>query len=102
MKPLEYRFSPRMRLEFRDILNWLFDERPGREDKFIEAIEKVAHRLCVFPESGVSIQDVMVGFRMVPVWDYLLFYSIQSDHIRLERLIHGARDLRAALEDEVG
>ena len=101
MKRLDYRFAPTARFEYRDILIWLCDERPGRDDKFVVAVETLAERLCIFPELGKSMTDLSNDFRMIPIWEYLIFYTIHADHIRIERVLHGARDIHRVFDDEV-
>jgi toxin ParE1/3/4 len=100
MKQRSYRFAPKARLELRDVLIWLCDERPGREDKFVDAFEALANRLCIFPELGRAVPKLDQSFRSIPLWNYIIFYSVHEDYIGIERILHGARDLEAALNDE--
>jgi toxin ParE1/3/4 len=42
---------------------------------------------------GLSRSELAVGLRMMPHANYLIFYRELDDHVRIERVLHGARDV---------
>ena len=50
-----------------------------------------------FPGTGVVRHDVAVDLRMLPHGSYLIFYREQEDHVRIERILHRARDVDALM-----
>lgn len=98
--PRSYRFSPEARLDYARIVLWLCDERPGRDDKFIDALDSTLDKLCLFPELGRKSKWTLGAERVILVWDYYVFYSVDDIHLTVERMFHGARDLKNLLEEE--
>ena len=45
------------------------------------------------PRAAPRRDDLLPGMRMVPFKRYLIFYTLSDDEARIERILHGARDL---------
>jgi toxin ParE1/3/4 len=65
-----------------------------------------AKKLSIFPLMGVLVPDRKIsrmGFRMLPVGNYLIFYKVyeQDKEITILRVIHGSRDYPALFTDYV-
>lgn len=45
-------------------------------------------------------EDIAPGIRMQVHGKYLVFYRIQTDAIRVERILHGAQDIEALFGDK--
>jgi toxin ParE1/3/4 len=52
------------------------------------------------PMSGEVRNDLRRGLRCVAVGNYVIFFEPLPDGVRILRVIHGARDLRAAIESK--
>ena len=71
--------------------------------RFTEAVQSAFERLLEFPSIGAirSFRNKQLeGLRAWPIpgfKNYLIFYRIESDWIEIIRVLHGARDLEAAL-----
>jgi toxin ParE1/3/4 len=74
-------------------------------ERFLRALNEDIHRLAEMPGMGPEreFQDPgLRGTRSLPVsgfTNYLLFYSFDSQELRILRVIHGARDLERALSE---
>ena len=73
--------------------------------RFLDAAERTAENLLTFPEFGAvfesdnpRLQDLRVCL-VADFQKYLLFYRIDGEEIIIVRIIHGHRNLSAALEE---
>ncbi len=98
--PLKLDITPRALDHLDEIQNTLDGLRSGRADKFIGKLRDVGELLLVFPEIGIQREDLGVNIRAHLVWDYLLLYRIDGEYVRVEAVIHGARDIDAAMFDD--
>jgi toxin ParE1/3/4 len=87
-------------------VTYLTRDRPSTALRFIDAVEQAFARLAEMPEIGPVRQfrnPHLLGIRMWPVpgfRNYLIFYRIAADEIQILRVLHAARDLESALEEE--
>lgn len=49
--------------------------------------------LIDYPYSGVARSDICTGLRSKPHGSYVIFYNVSEPVIRIERILHGARDI---------
>ena len=100
MKPLKFVISPIALGELADIQDTLANQQFERDQKFTLKLRSLIDTLCTFPELGHERSDLGDGIRVGHVWDYLVFYRVTADHIVIERVLHGARDIEALFDDE--
>lgn len=87
----------------RDVLeavDYLAAESPAAARRFAEAFEGALSRLSSHPELGRTPRDealIALGYRVVVVGDYLVFYVPSRRELLVHRVIHGARDLGSLL-----
>jgi len=86
-------------------LDYIGVDNPDAALRFIEAVEQAFERLSEMPEIG-SVRRFnnprLSGVRVWPVpkfTKYLIFYQVTADSVRMLRILHGARDIPALLED---
>ncbi len=86
-----------------DCASRIAEDVPHAAAKFLDAVEASLARLVEFPGMGRVCEfetGELPGIHMWPVKGFetfLLFYQVIPDGIRLVRLLHGARDIEAAL-----
>jgi toxin ParE1/3/4 len=100
VKQLKSRLSPQGRLDYFAVLDTLLEQRQGRENRFMDEFEKVCERLSLFPEMGVETPILGLGLRRVMLWNYHVFYHSTDIEVIVERIIHGARDLKEAFFED--
>ncbi len=73
--------------------------------RFLDAVDDSVAHLSQMPETGAprsSINPALSGLRMWPVKgfeDIRIYYLIQSDEMRIIRVLHGRRDIQNILEN---
>ena len=77
----------------------------GRDSKyyqstFVSQVLSSSYSLCFFSERGCIVPELKEpSVREVFVGKYRLIYSVRSQEVVIIALIHGARDLKKALEE---
>ncbi len=97
MKPVS--FSPLAESDLAEIGVYIARDNPTRALSFIDELEAKCDTLGGFPGMGVARHDVALDLRMLPHGSYLIFYREQEDHVRIERILHRARDVNALIEN---
>jgi len=76
-------------------------EHPASAARFVESFKATVRLLASMPEMGRLRPDLgsvkMRSFRIKGFRNYLLFYEVEPDRLRLLRVLHGYRDLQAEL-----
>ena len=95
MKPV--RFSPLAETDLVEIGVYIARDNPKRALSFIDELEIKCDALGGFPGTGVVRHDVAADLRMLPHGSFMIFYREQEDHVRIERILHRARDVDALM-----
>jgi len=67
-----------------------------------DRIEKKLSALNTYPQLGKIPNDeklASLGYRVVVVDNYLIFYKISGKTVLIYRIVHGARDVPGLLKD---
>lgn len=94
--------SARYRLEYLpvaerdllDILDYIARDRPAAARAFVDRLERAIDGLARFPRSGRAPEDDdlrRLGYRVLVVEGYLVFYVVTGRTVQIRRVIHGAR-----------
>ena len=97
MKPV--RFSPLAETDLVEIGIYIARDNPKRALSFIDELEIKCEALREFPGTGVARHDLAAELRMLPHGSYLIFYREREDDVRIERILHRARDVDALIEN---
>jgi toxin ParE1/3/4 len=74
--------------------------------RFVDAVEESVQQLLLMPNMGVPRElanRALKGLRVWPVREFdefLIFYVVQGDTLRVIRVLHGKRDLDRILRKE--
>jgi plasmid stabilization system protein ParE len=91
-------FSARARRDLIAIGEWIRQDNPDRAARFIDEIEKACLGILDFPLAfPVSLRRNGRIVRKRVHGDYLILYEVFPDRVVIAAVIHGARDLDAAL-----
>ncbi|MFZ2446739.1 MAG: type II toxin-antitoxin system RelE/ParE family toxin [Syntrophobacteraceae bacterium] len=97
---LEIRYLPTADEDLENIFDYIMRDNPAAAvsmlDKFDEAISRMARN----PHLGVVPGDDRLrklGYRMLVIEDYLVFYVVKARVVQIRRILHGARDYRFLL-----
>jgi len=85
-----------------DIVRHIRRHNPSAAARFLEAFKSSVNLLAGMPELGRLRPDLDApetrSWRVHGFRNYLIFYEVLPDRLRLLRLLHGSRDLQAELE----
>lgn len=88
-------FAPQARADLIDIFTYVARDHPRRAGSFVDELEARCADLTAFPDSGRPRPELAPGLRSKPHGRYLIFYTPDEETVRIERILHGARDLEA-------
>ncbi len=87
---------------------YLLENAPEAAIRFLDAVDESIEAICRTPHGGAPKlirNPVLSGLRSWAVKgfeDILIFYIVQPDVLRVVRVLHGRRDIKAILEREEG
>jgi toxin ParE1/3/4 len=90
-------FSRRARVDLRAVLLYIAADNPGAAYAFVDEITSLCHGLGRFPERYPERSDIAPGLRSAPYRGYVILYRISVGSVLIERVLHGSRDLSAAV-----
>ena len=86
-------FSPQAETDLEEIGDFIARDNPIRALSFVRELKSKCLPLQNAPGIGASRPELGEGIRMVPHGRYLIFYREQMDAVRVERVMHSARDI---------
>lgn len=86
-------FAPLARDDLEAIGLYIAEENPERALTFVAELEVVARQAAERPRSFPSREDLAPELRKIVHGRYLIFFRELADEVRIERIVHGARDL---------
>ena len=94
------RFTESAERDLVEIGNFIARDNPAIATRFIERIEGHCQTLASHPLMGRARDELLPGLRSLPSGRYVIFYRALDDGAEIVRVLHGARDLRRALQSE--
>ena len=86
-------FSPAAEEDLLDIAVFIAQDNQARALTFVDELESKCDALGHAPGIGTSRPELGDGVRMLPHGRYLIFYREVNKGLRVERIMHGARDI---------
>ena len=77
-----------------EIFDYIVQDNPKAAASFVDKIDKSISKLETFPKLGVIPKEdrlEFMGYRMLVVDNYSVFYAIRESKIEIRRIIHGSR-----------
>ena len=90
-------FSPKAALDLEEIGDYIARDNPTRACSFVDEIKAHCYKIAETPTAFALRNDLMPGLRMSVHGRYLLFFHVQNEEVRIERVIHSARRLEDLL-----
>ncbi|MDQ4422133.1 type II toxin-antitoxin system RelE/ParE family toxin [Sphingobium sp. DEHP117] len=88
-------FSPAADADLVEIASFIARDNIPRASTFVDELQASCAMLIDYPHTGVSRSDIRPGLRSKPYGSYVIFYNVLERVIRIERILHGARDIGA-------
>lgn len=82
-----------------DIWGFIGVDSPLQADAFIRRLMKTCEQLAERPGIGRDRREFGKGYRSFVEGDFIILYRPFPDGIEVMRIIHGARDIRNALDN---
>jgi toxin ParE1/3/4 len=90
-------FSPLAVADLEGILEYIARDKPLAAIAFVETLKDKCYTLARFPLLGELREELIPGLRMFPVGSYVIYYRPEGGGVRIERVLHGARDVGTLL-----
>lgn len=90
--------SPLAEFDLEEIGDYIARDNPGRAVSFIREIREQCAKITDNPTAAPLRPELGAGIRMVPFGRYLIFYTTDADLIRIERILHSARNIPALFD----
>jgi toxin ParE1/3/4 len=90
----EVRYLSTAQRDLREIFDYIQKDNPSAAVAQLEEFDKAIARLEMTPLLGVIPKDERLrrlGYRMLIVGQYLVFYIVRGNIVQIRRVIHGAR-----------
>jgi toxin ParE1/3/4 len=88
-------FSPKSRQDLFDIGDHIAKDSLANARRFVAKLMDRCQRIGTAPLAYPGREDLAPGLRMAPMGRYVVFFRVLGDMVRIERVLHGARDLPA-------
>ena len=78
------------------IFDWIAVDSRTRAEAFIEVLDKRIRHLATHPLMGRNPRDEKLqhlGYRVLVIESYLIFYILRGQTVEIHRVIHGSRNL---------
>ena len=86
--------SPRAALDLEEIGEYIARDNPLRAKTFVREIRNQCRKAAKLPRSFPAREDIRPGVRMALHGRYVILFRIVAKRVRVERIVHGARNLR--------
>jgi len=90
--------TPAATEDITDLYYYFLEQSPNLAERFLECLDKTYEMLTQMPELGqlyrfrdTTMRDARIR-KIKKFSNYLIFYRIETDHIKILRVIHGATD----------
>jgi toxin ParE1/3/4 len=86
-------FAPRATEDVEEIGDYIFSDNPKAAVKFVSDLRLRCDTLKSAPQGGMLRPELGQAIRSVLFGRYVIFYTAHPDEVRIERLLHGSRDI---------
>lgn len=93
-------FSPKSRQDLLDIGDYIAKDSRANARRFVGKLIDQCKRIGRAPLGYVSREDLAPGLRMAALDRYVIFFRVIDGVVRIERILHGARNLPVVLGGE--
>jgi addiction module RelE/StbE family toxin len=92
--PFKIRYLSTAQKDLDEIFDYIVRDKPSAAFSMLEKFDRSISQLADNPEIGVVPKDDRLdklGYRMLIVEKYLVFYVLKANTVQIRRIIHGAR-----------
>jgi len=96
---LAFRISENARRDLIGIWGYIADDSEEAADSVVSALYDQFDLLGKSIFLGRRRDDLLPGYRSVTAQDYVILYRVVGEDVEITRVIHGRRDIDAALDE---
>lgn len=92
--PFNIRYLSTAENDLDDIFDYIMRDNPSAAVSLLKKFDHSISQLAINPEIGIVPKDdrlKKLGYRMLIVGKYLVFYLVKANTVQIRRIIHGAR-----------
>jgi len=92
--PFEIRYLSTAQKDLEEIFDYIKRDNPSAALSLIERVDQAISQLALNPELGVVPKDdrlKKLGYRMLIMDNYLVFYVVKAKAVQIRRIVHGSR-----------
>ena len=89
--------SPLAERDLEEIGDYIARDNPLRAVSFINEIAEQCAKIAEGPEHYRAWKELDENIRVCPFSSWLIVFSFHAQRVRIERILHGARDIRRLL-----
>jgi toxin ParE1/3/4 len=93
-------FSPKSRQDLLDIGDYIAKDSRANARRFVGKLMEQCERIGNAPLGYAGREDLAPSLRMAALGRYVVFFRVIDGTVRIERVLHGARNLPAVLESD--
>ena len=86
-------YSPQAVADLRDIAVYIAADNPDRALSFVDELRAKDTLIAELPLSYPARDDLLPGLRAAIHGRYSIYYRVRDDGVRIERVLHGSRDV---------
>ena len=90
-------FSAKARQDLLEIGDYIAKDSRENARRFVGKLIEQCQRIAASPMGYVSREDLAPGLRMAALGRYVIFFRLIDRTVRVERVLHSARDLPGVL-----
>lgn len=95
---MRLRLSPHVPEDLEDILNYIARESPRHASRVVRLLRTRCSEIGKEPLLYPLRPEFGLDARLASVGSYVILFRIHDGFVRIERIVHGSRDLPALLE----
>lgn len=93
-------FSPKSRQDLLDIGDYIAKDSRANARHFVAKLIEQCKKIGRAPLGYVSSEELAPGLRMAALDRHVIFFRVLDGVVRIERVLHGARNLPVVLGSE--
>lgn len=93
-------FSPKSRQDLLEIGDYIAKDNRTNARRFVNKLIAQCERIGASPMAYVGKHDLVPGLRMAALGRYVIFFRVLDDMVRIERVLHSARNLPTVIQQD--
>ena len=87
-------FSPKALRDLMAIGDYIARDNRVNASRFVDKPVAQCERIGHAPMAYASREELVPGLRAAPIDRYVIYFRVDGTRVRIERVLHGARDLK--------